>query len=175
MSAGMLELRPDATRAPVWAIVGHIAGVRVYWLCDVIGEPGAETTPFADPGGLGWEDHEDKPRDASGLVNALETTWRIVERCLDRWSPEILGETFERIHGGKRQAHSRTSILQRLFSHDAYTAASCRRPWGSPAPLKWTSGARTVWCASPGSSDRPSRRALLGSTSSRNPVAPALS
>jgi uncharacterized damage-inducible protein DinB len=120
MSVGQLELRPDPTRAPVWAIVGHVAGARVYWLCDVIGEPGAETTPFADPGGPGWEDDEDKPRGAAELVNALETTWRIVKGCLDRWTPEILGDTFERTHNGKRQAHSRTSILQRLFSHDAY-------------------------------------------------------
>jgi uncharacterized damage-inducible protein DinB len=120
MSVGALELRLDPTRVPVWAIVGHIAAVRVYWICDVIGEPGAETTPFADPGGPGWEDDEDKPRDAAELVYALDTTWRIVERCLDRWTPEMLGETFERTRDGKRQAHSRTSILQRLFSHDAY-------------------------------------------------------
>lgn len=120
MSVGQLELRPDPTRAPVWAIVGHVAGARVYWLCGVIGEPGAETTPFADPGGPGWEDQEDQPRDAAELVNALETTWSIVERCLDRWSPGMLGETFERRRDGDRQTHSRTSILQRLFSHDAY-------------------------------------------------------
>lgn len=120
MSGGQLALRPDPTRAPVWAIVGHIAGVRVYWLCGVIGEPGAETTPFADPGGPGWEDDEDKPRDAAELVQALETTWRIVEGCLERWTPEMLGDTFERTKNEKRHAHSRTSILQRLFSHDAY-------------------------------------------------------
>ena len=29
MSVGQLELRPDPTRAPVWAIVGHVAGARV--------------------------------------------------------------------------------------------------------------------------------------------------
>ena len=120
MSVGALELRLDPTRVPVWAIVGHIAAVRVYWICDVIGEPGAETTPFADPDGPGWEDDEDTPRDAAELVYALDTTWRIVERCLDRWTPEMLGETFERTRDGRRQAHSRTSILQRLFSHDAY-------------------------------------------------------
>ena len=120
MSPEMLALRPDPTRAPVWAIVAHIAVVRVYWLCGVIGEPGAETTPFADPDTDGWEDDEDTPRDAPELVNALETTWRIVDGCLDRWTPEMLGDQFERERDGKPQVLSRTSILQRLLSHDAY-------------------------------------------------------
>ena len=114
MSDGPLALRPDPTRAPVWAIVGHIAGTRIFWLCGVIGESGAETTPFGDPGGPGWEDDEDKPRDAAELVQALETTWSIVEGCLERWTPEMLGDTFERTKNEKRQTHSRTSILQRL-------------------------------------------------------------
>jgi uncharacterized damage-inducible protein DinB len=120
MSVASLALRPDPSRAPVWAIVGHVAVVRVYWLCGVTGEPGAATTPFPDPAGSAWEDDENKPRHATELVNALETTWRIVEGCLDRWTPEMLAETFERKRGGQSEAHSRTSILQRLFTHDAY-------------------------------------------------------
>ena len=120
MSPEQLALRPDPTRAPVWAIVAHIAGARVYWLCGVLGEPGAETTPFPDPHGDGWEDDEDQPRDAPELVTALETTWRIVDDCLERWTTEMLSETFERMRLGASQTHSRTSVLQRLFSHDAY-------------------------------------------------------
>ena len=120
MSPEQLALRPEVTRAPVWAIVAHIAGARVYWLCGVLGEPGAETTPFPDPHGDGWEDDEDKPRDAPELVTALETTWRVVDDCLERWTPEMLTETFERMRLGAPQTHSRTSVLQRLFSHDAY-------------------------------------------------------
>ena len=120
MSSDELALRPDPTRAPVWAIVAHIAGARVYWLCGVLGVPGAETTPFPDPHGDGWEDDEDSPRDVDELVTALETTWRIVDNCLEDWTPEMLGDTFERTKQGKPQVHSRTSVLQRLFSHDAY-------------------------------------------------------
>jgi hypothetical protein len=120
MSPDELALRPDPTRAPVWAIVAHIAGARVYWLCGVLGAPGAGTTPFPDPYGEGWEDDEDSPRDVDELVPALETTWRIVEGCLDDWTPEMLGDTFERTKDGKPQVHSRTSVLQRLFSHDVY-------------------------------------------------------
>jgi hypothetical protein len=121
MSLVQLAVRPAPDRWPVWATVGHTAGVRVYWLCGVLREPGAETTPFTEPlSGIGWEDDEDTPRAAHELVTALYTTWRIIERCLDRWTPTMLGETFSRESGGEPQVHTRASVIQRLFSHDAY-------------------------------------------------------
>ena len=51
---------------------------------------------------------------------ALESTWRIVEGCLDRWTPDMLAEAFTREYGGVVSTHTRTSVLQRMFSHDAY-------------------------------------------------------
>jgi hypothetical protein len=39
MSPDELALRPDPSRAPVWAIAAHIAVVRVYWLCGVLRVP----------------------------------------------------------------------------------------------------------------------------------------
>jgi hypothetical protein len=88
MFAGQLAIRPSADRWPIWATVGHTAGARVYWLCDVIGEPGAETTPFPDAATTGWEDDLDHPRSADELVEALDSTWRLIESCLDRWTPD---------------------------------------------------------------------------------------
>ena len=35
---------------PIWAIAGHTAGTRVYWLSTVMGVPGVEATPFHDMG-----------------------------------------------------------------------------------------------------------------------------
>ena len=120
MSADQLAIRPAANLWPIWATVGHTAGVRVYWLCDVIGEPGAETTPFSDVAKGGWEDDLDHPRSADELVGALESTWRLIQRCLDRWTPDMLGDRVDRDYFGEAQVHTRGSILQRLFSHDAY-------------------------------------------------------
>ena len=120
MSDEQLAIRPARDGWPIWAIVGHTAAARVYWLCGVVGEPGAETTPFSDPNGEGWEDDLDHPRGAAELVGALETTWGIVDRCLDRWTPESLQETVERVYGDRRQVHSRASIVQRLLTHEAY-------------------------------------------------------
>ncbi|HXR27078.1 MAG TPA: hypothetical protein VN771_04390 [Candidatus Baltobacteraceae bacterium] len=85
----------------------------------VLGEPGAEATPFAGTDD-GWEDDLDHPRSAAELVMALETTWPIIDRCLDRWTPALFEERVERMYGDERQVHTRASILQRLFSHEAY-------------------------------------------------------
>jgi uncharacterized damage-inducible protein DinB len=115
-----LATRPAPDHWPIWAIVGHVASARVYWLCGVIGEPGAAATPWPDPRGEGWEDDLTHPRGAAELVGALETTFAIIDRLLDRWTPESLGEEFERWYGADRQVHSRTSILQRLLTHEAY-------------------------------------------------------
>lgn len=120
MSDEQLSVRPAPDGWPIWATVGHTAGGRVYWLCDVLGEPGKERTPCVDPASAGWEDDLDTPRGADELVNALETTWDVLGGCLDRWTPKTLGDTVTRTFGGARQVHTRGSILQRLFSHDAY-------------------------------------------------------
>ncbi len=115
-----LAIRPSPEHWPIWAIVGHLAGTRVYWLCAVAGEPGYESTPWPGLPEEGWEDDLAHPRSAAELVGALETTFAIIDRLLDAWTPEMLTEEFERFYRDERQVHSRTSILQRLLTHDAY-------------------------------------------------------
>jgi uncharacterized damage-inducible protein DinB len=121
MSDEQLAIRPAPDLWPIWATVGHTAGARVYWLCAVLGEPGAGKTPFTDPhSDEGWEDRLDQPRRADELVRALDTTWAIIDRCLDGWTPAMLDEVVERVYGDQRQVHSRASIIQRLLTHEAY-------------------------------------------------------
>jgi uncharacterized damage-inducible protein DinB len=115
-----LQLRSTTQSWPVWAIVSHIAGARVYWLSGVFKEPGAEQTPFADPFGEGWEDRLDIPRHTDELIFAVESSWSVVESCLQRWTPEMLGETFTREISGNIQHHTRQSVLTRLATHDAF-------------------------------------------------------
>ena len=115
-----LAIRSAPDRWPIWAVVGHTAAARVYWLCDVIGESGAEATPFALGADLGWEDDLDHPRAGRDLVHALDSTFLLVEGCLDRWTPEMLADPIRRAYGDTVQIHTRSSILQRLFTHEAY-------------------------------------------------------
>jgi uncharacterized damage-inducible protein DinB len=104
---------------PVWASVSHLAGTRVYWLCHVFGEPGAETTPFSDPN-VGWEDDPSHPRRADELVHALASTWKIVDRTLATWTPDSLAQEARRAIGNVVQVHTRQSVIVRLITHEAY-------------------------------------------------------
>jgi uncharacterized damage-inducible protein DinB len=141
MSAEQLAVRPAPDLFPIWATVGHTAAMRVYWLCGILGEPGAEATPFGDPMvPVGWEDDLTRPRDAAELVTALDTTFAIVEHCLDAWTPATLAESFPRRYGDQEQIHTRTSVLQRLFSHDAWHCGELSQTLGIhglPQPDLW--------------------------------------
>lgn len=120
MTDEQLAIRPSPEGLPIWAIVGHTAAMRVYWLCEIAGEPGAEATPFAVPLTQGWEDDLSHPRSAAELVGALDTTFAVIEGVLDRWTPDMLGTEVRRESNGAVTIHSRSSILQRMLSHEAY-------------------------------------------------------
>ena len=107
---------------PIWAIAGHTAGTRVYWLCDVMGLPGAERTPFQDAATVGWEDDLDHPRTVEELITAWMTTWHIVERALSTWTPSMLDEIVARDRGETTQHFTRRSLLLRQITHEAYHA-----------------------------------------------------
>jgi uncharacterized damage-inducible protein DinB len=120
MTDEQLAIRPAPDRWPIWATVGHTAGTRVYWLCFEAGEPGAETTPWPELNLDGWEDDLDHPRSAAELVQALDSTWAIIDRCLDTWTPETLATTIERKYGRVGALHPRGELLQRMLTHEAY-------------------------------------------------------
>jgi uncharacterized damage-inducible protein DinB len=131
MTAEQLAIRPSPGGWPIWATVAHTAGARAYWLCGVFGEPGLEQTPFTDiMSGMGWEDDPDHPRDAAELAGALESTWLIVASVLDRWTPASLSESVVRDSGGRKSVHTRASVLNRLFTHDAYHAGELSQTLG---------------------------------------------
>jgi uncharacterized damage-inducible protein DinB len=111
----------DTDAWPIWAVAAHTVGPRVFWLCDVFGEPGAEDTPF--PGATpGWEDDLSHPRTVDELVWAWESTWKVIEGCLDRWTVDTLDVSVRRDEPGRRapEVHTRQSILMRMINHEAY-------------------------------------------------------
>lgn len=123
LTPDQLALRAGPDHAPIWALAAHVAGARVYWLCGVFEEPGADTTPWPNPlTDPGWEDQE-APRSADEVTAALDASWAIVAGCLDRWSIDDRVAVAVRIRAdGQRQVHTRASVLNRLFTHDAFHA-----------------------------------------------------
>jgi uncharacterized damage-inducible protein DinB len=127
-----LALRPTPERWPMWATVGHLACQRVSWLCGFAGEPGAETTPFPDalhrcPG----DEYLEPAMSADQLVEALNSTFRIVENVLDRWTIDTLDEEIRRTFGDEEWVHTRGSVIQRVFAHDVYHSAEVNEILGA--------------------------------------------
>jgi uncharacterized damage-inducible protein DinB len=119
-----LAMAPAPGRWPAWAVVGHAACQRVFWLCDFAGEPGAAATRFTNAGhDCPGDDDLDHPLSAAELVEALDATFRIVETCLDRWTIDRLGEEIRRPDFGAGWVHTRGAVIQRVFSHDVWHAA----------------------------------------------------
>jgi uncharacterized damage-inducible protein DinB len=124
LDAVSLALRAGRDHAPIWALAAHLAGSRLYWLCGVFEQPGAESTPFGDAlSGFGWEDDLSHPRSGDELAWALDSTWAIIADVLARWTVDDLDKTASRMtQVGTIQAMTRASVLNRLHSHDAFHA-----------------------------------------------------
>jgi hypothetical protein len=60
---------------------------------------------------------------ASELVTALDSTFRIIERCLDTWTLDMLDEEIRRTFGDDEWVHTRGAVIQRVFAHDVYHCA----------------------------------------------------
>ncbi len=131
LTADQLALRPSPDRWPVWATVGHALCQRVFWLCDFAGEPGAESTRFTNAGyDCPGDDDLEHVLDADQLVEAIDSTFRIVEACLDRLTLESLVEVLRHPEWDDTWVHSRGAVIQRVFSHDVYHVAELNETLG---------------------------------------------
>ncbi|MGE3076752.1 MAG: DinB family protein [Dehalococcoidia bacterium] len=120
LTPDQVRLSPAAGRWPLWAVVGHLACQRVFWLSDFAGVPGRESTPFLNaasdcPG----DDDLENVLEAEQLVHALDSTFSIVERCLDTWTIDSLPEEIVRNWpNGETWTRGRGNVIQRVFAHD---------------------------------------------------------
>jgi hypothetical protein len=126
-----LALRPSPERWPLWATVGHAACQRVFWLCDFAGEPGKQTTRFTNAASVcPGDDDLEHVLGADILGEVLDSTFRIVETCLDRWTLDMLIEELRRPEWDDSWVHTRGAVIQRVFSHDVYHSAELNEALG---------------------------------------------
>ena len=132
MTDEQLALSPSPGRWPIWATVGHLACQRVFWLCDFAGMPGAATTRFTNAAyDCPADDDLEHVLNPDRLVEALDSTFRIVEVCLDTWTPDSLAEELRRPDWDGTWVHTRGAVIQRVFSHDVYHCAELNEALGS--------------------------------------------
>jgi hypothetical protein len=132
---------PD--RWPLWAVVGHLACQRVFWLCDFAGEPGADATPFTN---AAWSCPGDEDLvdvlNAEQLVQALRSTFVIVDRVLDTWRLESLVDDIDRSDLEPGWVLTRGDVIERVHAHDLWHCAEANEiltrlgrgsidPWGA--------------------------------------------
>lgn len=127
-----LAMQPSPDRWPLWASIGHLACQRVFGLCDVAGAPGAAESPFPN---AAWncpgDDDLEHVWTSAQLVDALDTTFSIVEWCLDNWTFEALEEVIEHPEwGDDREPRSRGFSLQRSYGHDVWHIAELNEALG---------------------------------------------
>ena len=88
MVAGLTEeqlaLRPSADRWPIWATIGHTACQRVFWLCDVFGDP---LWLFFDPA---W-----RTADVAALAQAAYQERLLPEGTLEGARLRVLADALE--------------------------------------------------------------------------------
>ena len=107
----------------------------MFWLCDFAGEPGTETTPFPNAGfDCPGDDDLEHVLGPAALVAAprLHLPDRR-ERCLDRWTLDMLDEVIRHADWDADWVHTRGAVIQRVFSHDVYHSAELNEALGSPA------------------------------------------
>ena len=64
------------------------------------------------------------------LVEALDSTFHIVESCLDRWTLDMLAEELRRPEWDGSWVHTRGAVIQRVFAHDVYHSAELNEAIG---------------------------------------------
>jgi hypothetical protein len=115
LTGEQLAILPGPNRWPLWATIGHVGCQRVFWLCDFANEPGAAETPYPDaafncPG----DDDLEHVLTAAQLVEGLDASFAIVERCLDTWTFESLDAVITQPEWGDDRAHTRGFVIQRV-------------------------------------------------------------
>jgi hypothetical protein len=124
LSPEELAIQPTPERWPLWASIGHLACQRVFGLCDFAGEPGAAESPFPNAGfDCPGDDDLEHVWSAEQLVDALDRTFRIIERALDTWTVDSLDEVISHPEWGPGWVRTRGEVLQRQYAHDVWHIA----------------------------------------------------
>ena len=116
LSAEQLNLEAAPHLRSALQIATHIVSVRAGWTHYVLQEGDEELAAIAE-----WGRPGQPAKSGAELVAGLETTWRVLQDSLARWSPadldEVLHDTDE---NGEDVPVSRQWVIWHLIEHDLH-------------------------------------------------------
>ncbi|MHB8513483.1 MAG: DinB family protein [Actinomycetota bacterium] len=130
LTAEQVKLRTAANLWTIWQLASHMAGSRIWWIHDVLGEGDAKvrdmfrmtsiTVPGISLSDAGWEDDDTHPRTPPELTDALIRTWSELEACLKRWTPQDLAVEIQHVRPKGTITVKRQWVIWHLIEHDLH-------------------------------------------------------
>ena len=115
LSDEQLALKAAPRVRSVGQIARHMVGARAWWPSGEMGEGGEVIAALA-----AWNRPDAPEHTASELVAGLETTGRLIQDGLARWSSADMEHVFKGVMHGEAYADSRQWIIWHLIEHDLH-------------------------------------------------------
>jgi uncharacterized damage-inducible protein DinB len=115
LSPEQLTLRAAPHLRSIGMIATHIIGARARWFHRLMGEGSADIHLLG-----AWDRPEAPTRSAAELVDGLETSWRLIQDSLARWTLANLEYVFQGTYGGEEYTFTRQWIIWHVIEHDLH-------------------------------------------------------
>lgn len=110
-----LALRAAPHLRSVRDIAAHIIGARTRWFAFQLGGEYAQFKSHAD-----WDRPGAPPRSAAGLVEALRSTWNVMQQTVASWTPQDWQQTWPGEGDSEPELLTRPWSIWHLIEHDLY-------------------------------------------------------
>ncbi|WP_052889380.1 DinB family protein [Thermogemmatispora carboxidivorans] len=117
LSAEQLALSAGGDLRSIGQIATHIVAVRARWLYWVLKEGDEQLIAIGR-----WDRPGQPDRSAAEIVHGLETTWKVIEAALQRWTSADLEEILYDVdeETGEEETFTRQWVIWHLLEHDLH-------------------------------------------------------
>ena len=115
LSAEQLALRSAPHLRTAGELATHIVSTRAGWFHNMMGEGGEDIAALA-----GWGRADPTVRSATELAAGLETTWRMINDGLARWTTADMEHVFTGTRRGRDYSLARQWVIWHLIEHDLH-------------------------------------------------------
>jgi len=116
LAAEQLALSSAPHLRSVGSLAAHVIGTRAGWFHRLMGEGGDDIAALMGWGRVGTP----VPGSSAQLVAGLETTWRMIEAALARWTTADMAHVFSGERNGQAYSLARNWVIWHLIEHDLH-------------------------------------------------------